>query len=60
MHRDGGDWESSQRIVNYFSTVEEFWRVYENLTDVSSMKNYDMFHYFKVFCCVVLLGLEGY
>lgn len=60
MHRDGGDWESSQRIVDSFSTVEKFWRVYENLPDVSSMKDYHMFHFFKVFFCIVLLGLEGY
>lgn len=54
MHRDGGDWEHSQHIVNTFSTVEGFWRMYEPFKDVSNMRNYQMFHFFKVFFCVML------
>lgn len=47
-NREDAEWSSQQKEVASFSTVEDFWRVYNNILPVRELEANCNYHYFKV------------
>ena len=46
--REGEEWGTQQKKLASFSTVEDFWRVYNNILPASKLEANHMYHFFKV------------
>ena len=44
------DWSSQQKPVVSFSTVEDFWCIYNNILPIQKLGSNCKYHYFKVRC----------
>ena len=49
INREDSEWGSQQKPIANFSTVEDFWAVYNNILPVKKLEANCNYHYFKVF-----------
>lgn len=48
MNREEEEWGSQQKKLASFSSVEEFWGIYNRILPVSKLQPNCMYHFFKV------------
>lgn len=58
--REGEEWGTQQKKLASFSTVEDFWRVYNNILPASKLEANHMYHFFKVGGSEANGGVGGY
>ena len=52
-NREEEEWGSQQKKIASFTTVEEFWGVYNRILPVSKLQSNCNYHFFKVWIAMV-------